>query len=83
MLYAKCPNAVAASNGIHQINETEKRQQNYEDLKDLGYTEKEIYQDLGNAHFLSHNYETALFWYEKLIEISLGWSFGPIVPKEI
>lgn len=63
-------NGMAVSNESARMSELEKRQQNYEDLKSLGYTEKEIYQDLGNAHFLSHNYETALFWYEKLMEIS-------------
>ncbi|ASV31683.1 tetratricopeptide repeat protein [Maribacter cobaltidurans] len=62
--------SLVVSSETHQLTETEKRLQNYEDLKSLGYTEKEIYQDLGNAHFLSHNYETALFWYEKLSEIS-------------
>lgn len=61
---------LVVSNGTHQLTETEKRLQNYKDLKSLGYSEEEIYQDLGNAHFLSHNYETALFWYQKLIEIS-------------
>lgn len=61
---------LVVSNGTHQLTENEQRLKNYEDLKSLGYTEQEIYQDLGNAYFLSHNYETALFWYEKLIEIS-------------
>jgi len=43
---------------------------NFENLKSLGYTKEEIYQDLGNAYFLSNNYETALFWYDRLMEIS-------------
>lgn len=74
-------NGMAVSNEIHQLNETETRQQNYEDLKSLGYTEKEIYQDLGNAHFLSHNYETALFWYQKLIEMSADGHLDPSYQK--
>lgn len=53
-------------------NQNSKRLQNFQELKSLGYTEKEIYEDLGNAHFLSNNYETALFWYDKLIELSDG-----------
>ncbi len=43
---------------------------NFEDLRAQGFTKVEIYQDLGNAYFLSKNYETALFWYERLMEIS-------------
>jgi len=43
---------------------------NFEDLKAQGFTKEEIYQDLGNAYFLSKNYETALFWYDRLLEIS-------------
>ncbi len=43
---------------------------NFEDLKAQGFTKEEIYQDLGNAYFLSKNYETALFWYDRLMEIS-------------
>jgi len=53
-------------------NQNSKRLQNFQELKSLGYTEREIYEDLGNAHFLSNNYETALFWYDKLIELSDG-----------
>lgn len=74
-------NGMAVSNESARMSETEKRQQNYEDLKSLGYTEKEIYQDLGNAHFLSHNYETALFWYEKLMEISTDGQLDPSYQK--
>ena len=42
---------------------------NYEKLKSLGYTEKEIFQDLGNANFLLEKYENAVFWYKKLITL--------------
>ena len=48
------------------IEETEKKVQDYQDLKSLGYTDKEIYEDLGNVYFMSKKYETALFWYSKL-----------------
>ena len=45
---------------------TEKRMDNYRTLKNMGYEDKAIFEDLGNANFLSEDYETALFWYEKL-----------------
>lgn len=50
-----------------KFEDATQRLQNFEELKSMGYSEKEIYEDLGNANFLSQNYETALFWYEKLI----------------
>lgn len=50
--------------------ETHKRVENYLELKNLGYAEKEIFEDLGNANFLLENYDTAVFWYEKLMETS-------------
>ena len=52
------------------IYEASKRASNYQELLNLGYAEREIYEDLGNANFLSQNYETAVFWYKKLIAIS-------------
>ena len=52
------------------VHSTNKRVQNYQDLKNLGYTDKEVYEDLGNANFLTKNYETASFWYGKLKEIN-------------
>lgn len=62
-----------AQNGSHEkanYSETNKRASNYEKLKDLGYSEKEIFEDLGNANFLLERYETAVFWYKKLKKIS-------------
>ena len=53
-----------------EIYEANKRASNYQELLNLGYAENEIYEDLGNANFLSQNYETAVFWYKKLIAIS-------------
>jgi hypothetical protein len=46
----------------------------YHKLKALGYTEKEIYEDLGNANFLLEKYENAAFWYKKLSELEKGKS---------
>ncbi|SFW25005.1 PD40 domain-containing protein [Cellulophaga fucicola] len=50
--------------------EVQKRVDNYKKLKSLGYTDKEIYEDLGNANFLVKKYKTSLFWYKKLKEVS-------------
>lgn len=49
---------------------------NYEKLKSLGYTESEIYQDLGNANFLLEKYEKAAFWYKKLVELEGNRALG-------
>ena len=43
------------------------RVEDYLDLLKQGYSEIEIFQDLGNANFLADNFETAAFWYEKLL----------------
>lgn len=50
--------------------QTEKRMDNYRALATMGYADQAIYEDLGNANFLNEDYETALFWYEKLQESS-------------
>jgi len=59
-----------ASIDKHKMDATVNRMENFKEMKSMGYTEKEIYQDLGNAHFLSENYEHALFWYDRLIDLS-------------
>jgi hypothetical protein len=56
--------SVSAQNS-NQI-ETHKRVDQYLELKNLGYTDREVFEDLGNANFLTQNYETAVFWYKKL-----------------
>ena len=48
--------------------ETQKRIDDYLKLFKLGYTEKEIFEDLGNVNFLVENYDTAVFWYQKLVD---------------
>ena len=50
--------------------EANKRQNHYQELKHLGYTDTEVFEDLGNANFLTKNYQAALFWYKKLKGIS-------------
>lgn len=48
-------------------DEVSRRTENYQELKRLGYADKEIFEDLGNANFLLEKYDTAVFWYEKLL----------------
>ncbi len=45
------------------------RVKEYLELQKLGYSDNAIFQDLGNAHFLMENYDTAVFWYSKLKEM--------------
>ena len=66
LLYCCTLSAQTLTKGL-SLDDATQRLENFEELKSMGYSEKEIYEDLGNANFLSQNYETALFWYEKLI----------------
>src|SRR5690606_1809241 len=50
--------------------ETQERTEHYQELAKLGYRDNEIFEDLGNANFLMEKYETAVFWYQKLIDLS-------------
>lgn len=50
--------------------EADKRIEAYMELVKLGYSDREIYEDLGNVSFLTENYETAAFWYQKLIDLA-------------
>jgi len=50
--------------------EADKRIDDYLKLVKMGYSEQEIFEDLGNANFLMEHYETAAFWYQKLIDLS-------------
>jgi maltoporin len=53
-------------NAQKQTNEADKRIDDYLELLKQGYSEIEIFQDLGNVNFLTENYDAAIFWYEKL-----------------
>ncbi len=69
-----CCTLTAQQSAIFDTNtsdpfEAHKRKVNYQELKGLGYKDVEIFEDLANANFLMENYETALFWYEKLLTI--------------
>ncbi|WP_339841652.1 cell envelope biogenesis protein OmpA [uncultured Maribacter sp.] len=64
-----------------KITEVTKRADNYKKLKSLGYADKEIFEDLGNANFLTKKYENALYWYGKLMEISEDGSLSKSYQK--
>ncbi len=53
-----------------QSLEADKRIEDYLKLSKLGYSEKEIFEDLGNVSFLIEDFRTAAFWYQKLIDLS-------------
>ncbi len=59
------------------IKEANKRIRDYQELSSLGYDDVQIFQDLGNVNFLVENYEAAVFWYNKLIQISKDGVIGP------
>lgn len=50
------------------MTDSHKKGDHYMELKKMGYEEKEIFEDLGNANFLAEDYATALFWYDRLKE---------------
>ncbi len=62
---------------LNQRQEADKRIDDYLRLIKLGYSEQEIFEDLGNANFLMENYETAAFWYQKLIDLRDDSSISP------
>lgn len=62
---------------LTQKVEADKRIDDYLKLVKLGYSEQEIFEDLGNANFLMENFETAAFWYQKLIDLSDDHNISP------
>jgi len=42
--------------------------ESYESLVEKGYSDKEIFENLGNANYLNANYDEASIWYEKLLQ---------------
>lgn len=51
-------------------SEADQRIESYMELVKLGYNDREIYEDLGNVSFLTEKYETAAFWYQKLVDLA-------------
>lgn len=43
--------------------------ESYQNLLDKGYTNEEIYKNLGNANYFNANYDEAANWYEKLFQL--------------
>lgn len=62
--------AGASTSELATRHEADKRIDDYLKLVKLGYSEREIYEDLGNVNFLTENYQTAAFWYQKLIDLT-------------
>ncbi|MGO4919606.1 TolB family protein [Maribacter spongiicola] len=63
-------NDSGASFQQRKVTEVSNRTENYNKLKTLGFTDAEIFEDLGNANFLTKKYANALYWYGRLMEIS-------------
>ncbi|MGB5170458.1 TolB family protein [Eudoraea sp.] len=59
------------------IKESNKRIKDYQDLSAMGYNDIQIFQDLGNVNFLVENFEAAVFWYTKLMQVSENGVIGP------
>jgi hypothetical protein len=49
--------------------EADKQIEDYLKLVKMGYSEQEIFEDLGNVNFLTGNFRTAAFWYQKLMDL--------------
>lgn len=62
---------VARQQATHEALRKEADQQidDYMNLVQMGYSEKEIFEDLGNVNFLTGKFRTAAFWYQKLIDL--------------
>ena len=71
-LIAQKNNASDFSSSVNEVQDLS----NFQKLKNLGYSEKEIFEDLGNANFLLEKYENAAFWYKKLMELQKGQSIS-------
>ncbi|MGB5191192.1 cell envelope biogenesis protein OmpA [Robiginitalea sp.] len=49
--------------------EADRQIDDYMNLVQMGYSEKEIFEDLGNVNFLTGKFRTAAFWYQKLMDL--------------
>ncbi|WP_422079990.1 cell envelope biogenesis protein OmpA [Ulvibacterium sp.] len=59
-----------SNSNVLDLYSTYKQLDSYLEMKKMGYDDRAIFEDLGNANFLAENYENALFWYTKLKDIS-------------
>jgi hypothetical protein len=62
-------------------HEADKQIDDYLNLVKMGYSEQEIFEDLGNVNFLTGNFRTAAFWYQKLMDL-LGQERVPLNYQE-
>ena len=67
LLSAQGPDRVASHEALRQ--EADKQIEDYLKLVKMGYSEQEIFEDLGNVNFLTGNFRTAAFWYQKLMDL--------------
>lgn len=77
IIYLSCSSLIGQKNDASNFSSSIKEAQdvsNYQKLKSLGYSEQEIFEDLGNANFLLEKYENAAFWYKKLMDRQKGKS---------
>ncbi len=67
---AQAPGREASHDVLRQ--EADKQIDDYLKLVKMGYSEQEIFEDLGNVNFLTGNFRTAAFWYQKLMDLLGG-----------
>lgn len=67
VLLAQGPDRDTSHEALRQ--EADKQIEDYLKLVKMGYSEQEIFEDLGNVNFLTGNFRTAAFWYQKLMDL--------------
>ncbi|MDM9632159.1 TolB family protein [Robiginitalea aurantiaca] len=62
---------IARQQAAHEAlrKEADRQIDDYMNLVQMGYSEKEIFEDLGNVNFLTGKFRTASFWYQKLVDL--------------
>lgn len=64
---AQHPGKAASHEALRQ--EADQQIDDYLKLVKMGYSEREIFEDLGNVNFLTGKFRTAAFWYQKLMDL--------------
>ncbi|WP_343486146.1 cell envelope biogenesis protein OmpA [Allomuricauda sp. d1] len=72
MAISMCTALNAQSSGMLEKKEINQRVDDYLELLAQGYSETEIFQDLGNVNLLTEDYEEAAFWYEKFLQANVN-----------
>ncbi len=62
---------LSGKQAVHEAlrKEADRQIDDYMNLVQMGYSEKEIFEDLGNVNFLTGKFRTAAFWYQKLEDL--------------